>query len=586
MASHMNCPECEHPFGFSSALLGKTVRCRQCQHTFTVQAPAPTEAKTPVPATVDLPVLQPLPKTSETTKATSTTPPPLPAKVGNERDAVRRTRDREKQEQRPDVRDERRPASRRSRADDERPRTRTNRYAEDGERDDRPATPRRGQPGSDRGMLLGMLVGSGLLLALLVAVVGYILWPSGSKSTNNDEQLVLNTDPNQNPPFNPVLVNPPVVKLPPIVNPPVNPPPRDDNIPKLDDVVNQRPKNKLPAVKPDVPGVVVNNALSNRKEIALGGQAESVVAGANGKLLCFSVPTTKKVVIVDLAQGKIVKELPVGANALFAAGRNTLYVLNGDNMERWNLTTFTRESSSRFPFATETKAMAMGSDTEGPLVVAVKEENNPQSLAQLRYLDAKTYADLKYRVQGQSNAFGLGLFDKPVSIHASNDGKVVTTFALGSLSGLQCDVIDGTNVSRTWQHTLGDPLVPLSDGRALCGRGHLYDFSLKATGKQVGDFFNPTWFIPAVEGDAYVALTLARERRFGQRQQPLLFDIYHGNGAPTLNMGELPDFQWAVSGPRPETFHGNVFFSLRAKTLALLAPANKDRLVTYQLRLD
>ncbi|HVK12882.1 MAG TPA: hypothetical protein VM597_29285, partial [Gemmataceae bacterium] len=64
MPARILCPQCETAFAYSPALLGKTVKCRQCQHTFVVDSP-PAETAPPAEK--------------------SAGPPPLPARVVTDR---------------------------------------------------------------------------------------------------------------------------------------------------------------------------------------------------------------------------------------------------------------------------------------------------------------------------------------------------------------------------------------------------------------------------------------------------------------------------------------------------------------------
>lgn len=577
MANHMNCPECEHPFGYSAALIGKTIRCRQCQHTFTVKAPAtkPSDSAAPPP----VPSANNDPNQSSSSKPTA---PPLPAKVVDNKDEVRRSQKREQEKSRSawddaDDGEEERPRTQRRRSrddDDDRPRSRQNRYADrsnDDEDDREERSSPRNKRGSDSGMLIMMIVGCVFLVALIVGVVGYVMWPS--KKANNDPYALNNPPPN-------VILNPAPLRP----NPPPPPIPRIEDVLKNPPGVNPPPN--VPNPPPARPIAAKPQGLEDRQEIALGAPADGTAVGGAGRWLCIAVPGARKVVVFDTANNKIAKEIPIDSAVKLAAGRDMLYILDpaAGTIIRWKLSTMERDGQHAPPWGRSAQAMAMGNNCDGPLVVSVIQPGNGRKTGQLVYVDGKTYVDLNYRVQGPSNAFGLGLFDKPVNIQASSDGKIVTAFAVGSLSGLQCDVVEGTNVTRTWQHLLADPLVPLADGSALGGKGCFYNTELKTNDKD--DFFNPKWLVPATEGNHYMLISKPRERGgFGEQKQPLQVSLWRlGVNTPTLNVGDFPELTANdFGGPRSETLAGYVFYMPTQKLIAVIAPDNLTRLVTYRM---
>ncbi len=137
MSSQIHCPACTAAFAYSPALLGKTVRCRDCRHEFPV-----TEAP------------------SSTVKVSASVPPPLPSRGEARRPEPPPTRSERDWPRRRDM-------------DDDSPRRRPMR--EEPER-------------SGTGTMIG-LIAAGVLAFLVVASgLAWYLWPKANTSPASNQQ--------------------------------------------------------------------------------------------------------------------------------------------------------------------------------------------------------------------------------------------------------------------------------------------------------------------------------------------------------------------------------------------------------------
>jgi len=147
--AHIHCPQCSTAFAYSPALLGKSVRCRQCQHTFVVSGPSDEAAASATASAGQVLV-----------------PPPLPTR-GRGAQTNPRPRDDEFIDERP-----------RSRTRDDGPRVRR-----EPERSRRPRAASPEGRSSGAGTLVALIAVCGLGLVVLAGGIGYLLWPSSATTT-------------------------------------------------------------------------------------------------------------------------------------------------------------------------------------------------------------------------------------------------------------------------------------------------------------------------------------------------------------------------------------------------------------------
>jgi hypothetical protein len=641
MPSRIQCPACENAYAYSPALLGKTVRCRQCQHTFTITAPPPVDPAVPT-APVGPDTATPA-LVAQPTPAPKSGPPPLPPRPAGDqggKPGLSRRRDAE-----PDEDDDRPPVADRVRGDDRAVRSRRARDEDEG---DRPARRRRDRdrqrPGprpaapehpSSPLLLLGLIAAFVFGFLVIAAGIAYLLWPSSTpSSTHNNSTPAAASDPMlaadapkgldeiikeapnrkeevagpppERPKFDVPRFDPPDVKRGPRgggPNPPGIDPPRFD-IPRFEPPAgfpggpDDPPKPRLPAPKfltvealPITPAPMATNHV----ERAMPGPVESVVVAGGGRLLLLHLPRERRVAVFDVSKGERVKLIPAeDAGARVAGGMNlfVIYLPGKGVLERWSTKTLEREAELKAEFPPDVTALAMGSASNGPLVAALRggDRRAVHGGATVGYFDPATGKEVGYELGGDQNPFGMALHDaKALVLRVSADGSVVTGFGGGP--GPEVHVIDGGRVTRYWKHIGPNQALPGPDGRTLYGIGNRYPADLKVEDGPREDLNNPNWLIPAVQGDFFLSLRpQAADRRapFGQARKAVAEVCMGAEGKSVLNLGELPNFEVPTGffEARGKTFDQQLVLVPDAKVLAVVPTKNKERLVLVRADLD
>src|SRR5262249_23403607 len=88
---------------------------------------------------------------------------------------------------------------------------------------------------------------------------------------------------------------------------------------------------------------------------------EDVAVGGGGRFLLLALPKMRQVAVFDANEGRVVKYLPVGASDIkLAAGMTKLLVALPESriLQRWDLTSLTREVTVPLPTTDRLNAMA------------------------------------------------------------------------------------------------------------------------------------------------------------------------------------------------------------------------------------
>jgi WD40 repeat protein len=319
-------------------------------------------------------------------------------------------------------------------------------------------------------------------------------------------------------------------------------------------------------------GVIVRPPAPGSKPLAtlpLPSPVQDVCVGGDGRFLILHLPRERKLVVFDTHQAKIVKSLPVAeADLLLAAGRDTLIVaVPGKNLlRRWNLTTFKRELSHFSPNKRPIKALAMGSASAGPLVLARD--------SGVELLDPQTLQPSDEQVAGGGLGVGFGIARD--SLHVSANGQVI-------VAGPSLLVRQGKEYKR---FPAPDKALPGPDGQTVYTPGRLYTAEGKPLGEHVGGHGHMVWYVPALQGPSYVSLNQVLGAGIGQ--STLSLSVHRTRNGPPLDT--RPDLE-AVQGlvdwfsGQTQPFDRHVFLIPDAKLLVIL-PSSKDRLVLHRFDFD
>jgi flagellar basal body-associated protein FliL len=118
----------------------------------------------------------------------------------------------------------------------------------------------------------------------------------------------------------------------------------------------------------DVPAPVLKD---NRMEIALSEPFSQVQVGGGGRFFIFHLKNAGKLAVLDVSEAKLVKEIDVPGDVIYACGRKKLFVVYPDQkrIEPWSLLTWEREPAVSVPDGRKVLKAIIGSYSPGPLLL-------------------------------------------------------------------------------------------------------------------------------------------------------------------------------------------------------------------------
>jgi hypothetical protein len=277
---------------------------------------------------------------------------------------------------------------------------------------------------------------------------------------------------------------------------------------------------------------------------------------------------------------KITGYIPVGdENSRFAAGMNKLVVALPDQgvLQRWDLTTLKREATVAYQGKSKIQHLAMGSASQGPLLLS---GSNGPAASELVFLDVQTLKPLSLEFVGNRSIHADG--NSP--LRASANGKVFSTWnAHPSPQQIQSMVLDGGKV-QVYNHSgvIGHA-TPSADGRFLYTARGLYTYQAKIVGKE--NHQNP-YLLPAVHGHYYLALNLNRLPGAPKDGKSGLTLHLPGSTQPlsSLDGVELPE---GVNPWDREKFQTDRRIHLIPDAKLLITiPASNDKLILHRLDVE
>jgi hypothetical protein len=545
------------------ALLGKTVKCGQCTHPFTITEPP--ESNVPAEPVAVAAGSKPL------------MPPPLPVRGTSTQSIWAEATDA------PSERDDRR---RRRVRDHVRP--------------------------TSAGALAGLVAIFLFGFVLLVTGLVYLLWPKPAQPTTPVTQGpspavqapvaqepqknladILNDAPKNGaaqpggarpgvPRFDPAGIPDPGVPVMPNVGPrrplvaPVFP-----QLGPAPAAVEGGPKFAPIVARPLKPARLAGD----QNEIALPGPVESAVVAGGGRLLLLHVPRVNKVVVFDVCEARIVKEIDAPANDTMLAGGMNLFVIyqpKKNVIERWSCDKLERVEEIASPFKDPVKALAMGSASNGPLVAAlIGSRKTGHRGATLAYFNPSTMKEVEYVFRGTKNPFGIGTSETESAIRVNTNGTVVTGWSPKFPAGSECHVLTGNENQAFWVQGSPPNVLPSPDGRYLATRGQILGTDLNGPpGVFRRDF--STFIVPAVQGNWYI---VAQEQgpRFapGAASASLgMFAVGKDDPTKTFEMIEDVDLSRIDQG-----LDQSLFLIPDAQVLITIAAPKRNKLILRRVEL-
>jgi hypothetical protein len=110
---------------------------------------------------------------------------------------------------------------------------------------------------------------------------------------------------------------------------------------------------------------------ADRVEVILPEPAGQVRTGGGGRYLVFRLPKARKLAVFDVAKARVVHQIDVDDDTLYAAGLDSLVVVMPGQklLQRWSLDTFERSPPVPFRSDAPFRIAAMGSASRGPLLL-------------------------------------------------------------------------------------------------------------------------------------------------------------------------------------------------------------------------
>jgi predicted Zn-dependent protease with MMP-like domain len=335
---------------------------------------------------------------------------------------------------------------------------------------------------------------------------------------------------------------------------------------------------KLPQAAEAVAGLKPTPLEQDVEERKLPGTVSYVCVGGGGRFLILHLAGERKLAVFDGAEGKVVKYLPAAEDGIkFAAGMDKLvvYLPTGNILQRWSLATFEREVAAPCPVQGGIAALAMGSASQGPLVLARTAGQNFGLNPALMLLDPVTFKESGYKLGAGASGFGNDGYGARLAVSA--DGQVIV-----SPGDRRTLVLEG----QTYKGYPGGMGLPGPDSRTLFTHGQLFTVEGKPLGQHVGGHGSMVWHVPALQAPYYVTLNEKRDGANGRQRLDLGVHIV-GDSRPLVTLPKLAALEGMVDWHSGQTqaFERHVFLIPGAQLLVVI-PSSKDKLVLHRVNMD
>lgn len=220
-------------------------------------------------------------------------------------------------------------------------------------------------------------------------------------------------------------------------------------------------------------------AAKDGTDVDLPAAADHACLAGGGRFILFRIPSKKLVAVFDVVDGKVVKELAMAEDgATVAGGRSFALVINpkAGLVQRWNLSTFEKEATTKLPDGFAPQVVVMGHASEGPMFlgshqqfgVGPSQQNGFYDPLTLKKIDLKKSADASVIGEVKPNLTSL----QSDAVTCSPDGRVWAWWNKGdSPTGLNSLVIDGDTARGFRSLVSVGPTVVGSDGALFNGAG-------------------------------------------------------------------------------------------------------------------
>ena len=353
--------------------------------------------------------------------------------------------------------------------------------------------------------------------------------------------------------------------------------------------------------EPAEPPIAAGEAI---KKIKLPSALGEMVVGGGGRFILIHLPDLEKIGLLDVSQGKIVKYFSATDDqTLIAASANHFVIISQDQgvISRYNLTTFKRELTRTIPFNRPIQYVAMGSNSQGPLIVRWTDGTTALDRANFGCVDLKTLEESK-EIAWCPNP--LQWWEKPPTdrfrnsnlIRASSNGKVFTINGIGPYEIKDTDTSSSNSKASRQVVPLCKPsiltrnhLIPAKNGDYFVTGGQLLDSKLKPLQGKANKRDYRVAIIPSISGSYYLRFVRAGmggEGHYPEGESKPSTSLFHfGNRQPLAFIPDLkpPTPLGNNSGfntPLPDT---KLFFVPELKVVVSAIPTEDDVLIMRRL---
>ena len=353
--------------------------------------------------------------------------------------------------------------------------------------------------------------------------------------------------------------------------------------------------------EPAEPPIAAGEAI---KTIKLPSALGEMVVGGGGRFILIHFPDLEKIGLLDVSQAKIVKYFSATDDqTLIAASANHLVVIAQDQgvISRYNLTTFERELTRTISFNRPIQYVAMGSNSQGPLIMRWTEGTTALDLANFGCVDLETLEVSKDIVWCPNPR---DWWEKPPTdrfrnlnlIRASSNGKVFTINGIGPYEIKDTETSTSNPKASRQVVPFCKPnilsrsdLVPAKNGDYFVTNGQILDSKLKPLKGKANRRDYRVAIIPSISGSYYLRFVRAGLGDAGDypegESNPGTSLFYFNNRQPLASIPNLrsPTPLGNNSGFNKPLPDKKLFFVPELKVVVSAIPTEDDVLIMRRL---
>lgn len=211
------------------------------------------------------------------------------------------------------------------------------------------------------------------------------------------------------------------------------------------------------------PALLPAAATEGVSDVKLPAPYTDCIRAGCGRYLLLTMPSLKKLAVVDLAERSVTGYVPLAeSDALVAGGRNYIFVASPTSglLDRWTIDPLERDRRATLPLAGKLYSLTMGAGCDGPLLVTRSAGNEVVRA----FVDGQTLAPVTVKVAGRETFSSEHL----PFIRAADCGAVFGSWLTAlSPTGLQVEVLADGELKVTREHTSVGHVVPGPDGERI-----------------------------------------------------------------------------------------------------------------------